>query len=99
MDINHIAEKEITEIRIAELNYATNSIVQRSEAWYSMRSNMLTASNIYKCFGSESEKNQLIYEKCKEYNEKRSGISDVINTGEIKYVKELYVSIFSLCTL
>ena len=85
-DINHIAEKEITEIRIAELNYATNSVVQRSEAWYSMRSNMLTASNIYKCFGSESEKNQLIYEKCKEYNEKRSGVSNVVNTNEIKYV-------------
>jgi hypothetical protein len=48
-----------------------------------MRSNLLTASNIYKCFGSDSEKNQLIYEKCKEYNEKRSSS---VNDNEIKYV-------------
>ena len=82
-DVNHIADKEITEIRIAELEYASNRILQRSEEWYSMRSNLLTASNIYKCFGSDSEKNQLIYEKCKEYNEKRS---TSINENEIKYV-------------
>jgi putative phage-type endonuclease len=78
-DVNHVADKEFIEIRIAELDYASNRILQRSDEWYAMRSNLLTASNIYKCFGSDSEKNQLIYEKCKEYNEKRS-------TSEIKYV-------------
>ena len=82
-DVNHIADKEFTEIRLAELEYASNRILQRSEEWYSMRSNLLTASNIYKCFGSDSEKNQLIYEKCKEYNEKRSSS---VNDNEIKYV-------------
>jgi putative phage-type endonuclease len=82
-DVNHIADKEFTEIRIAELEYVSNRILQRSEEWYAMRSNLLTASNIYKCFGSDSEKNQLIYEKCKEYNDKRSGS---INDNEIKYV-------------
>jgi putative phage-type endonuclease len=82
-DVSHIAYKEFTEIRLAELEYASNRILQRSEEWYAMRSNLLTASNIYKCFGSDSEKNQLIYEKCKEYNEKRSSS---VNDNEIKYV-------------
>ena len=81
-NVNHIANKEFIEIRLAELEYASNRILQRSEEWYAMRSNLLTASNIYKCFGSDSEKNQLIYEKCKEYNEKR--ITSSVN--EIKYV-------------
>jgi putative phage-type endonuclease len=83
-DINHIADKEFIEIRLAELEYASNRILQRSEEWYAMRSNLLTASNIYKCFGSDSEKNQLIYEKCKEYNEKRSTF--INGNSEIKYV-------------
>lgn len=80
-DTNHIADKQFIEIRLAELNFASNRIIQRSEEWYNMRSNLLTASNIYKCFGSDSERNQLIYEKCKEYNDKRSSI-----TNEIKYI-------------
>jgi len=80
-DVDYIGNKEFISNRIAELECASNSIVQRSEEWYAMRSNLLTASNIYKCFGSNSEKNQLIYEKCKEYNEKSQ-----INDNEIKYV-------------
>jgi putative phage-type endonuclease len=71
-DINHIANREFIEIRLAELEYASNRILQRSEEWYSMRSNLLTASNIYKCFGSDSEKNQLIYEKCQPFNTEKN---------------------------
>lgn len=41
---------------------------QRTQEWYEFRHNILTASNIYKAFGSESMKNQLIYEKCKPIN-------------------------------
>lgn len=86
-DVNHIADKEFIDIRLAELNYASNRILQRSEEWYSMRSNLLTASNIYKCFGSDSEKNQLIYEKCKEYNEKHCvNKTENIFPNEIKYI-------------
>ena len=86
-DVNYIADKEFIFIRLAELEYASNRILQRSEEWYNMRSNLLTASNIYKCFGSDSEKNQLIYEKCKEYNEKRSSsINENVISNEIKYV-------------
>lgn len=41
---------------------------QRTPEWYEFRSKCLTASNIWKVFGSESSKNQLIYDKCKPLN-------------------------------
>ena len=37
---------------------------QRSKEWYEFRQNLITASNAYKAFESETVKNQLIYEKC-----------------------------------
>lgn len=37
---------------------------QKSEEWYKFRNNTLTASNIWKAFGTPSVINQLIYEKC-----------------------------------
>jgi len=37
---------------------------QRTDEWYSFRHNLITASNAYKCFESQSTINQLIYEKC-----------------------------------
>jgi putative phage-type endonuclease len=41
---------------------------QRTHEWYSFRHNVLTASNIWKVFSSESNRNQLIYDKCKQFN-------------------------------
>jgi putative phage-type endonuclease len=38
---------------------------QKTKEWYESRYGMLTASNIHKALGSESQKNSLIYEKCK----------------------------------
>jgi len=38
---------------------------QKTKEWYEMRHGLITASNIYKVFGSESVVNSLIYEKCK----------------------------------
>ena len=67
LDIDYISDKERTSLRINELS-ESQQINQRTTEWYKMRSNLLTASNIYKCFGSKSEQNQLIMEKCKEYN-------------------------------
>jgi len=43
--------------------------VQRTEEWYKFRHNLLTASSIWKVFGSQSMQNQLIYEKCKPYTQ------------------------------
>jgi putative phage-type endonuclease len=37
---------------------------QRTEEWYMFRHKYLTASSIWKAFGTESSKNQLIYSKC-----------------------------------
>ena len=37
---------------------------QRTDEWYLFRNSTLTASNIYKIFGSEYSQNQLIIEKC-----------------------------------
>tara|TARA_Y100000996_G_scaffold369507_1_gene316524 strand:+ start:10199 stop:11539 length:1341 start_codon:yes stop_codon:yes gene_type:complete len=41
---------------------------QRTNEWYLFRYNLLTASNIWKAYGSDSTRNQLIYEKCKPIN-------------------------------
>ena len=38
---------------------------QRTAEWYEDRYRLLTASNLWKVFGSECQKNSLIYEKCK----------------------------------
>ena len=47
---------------------------QRSDEWYEKRHSYLTASSIWKAFGSESSRNQLIFEKCSPFNkEKYSG--------------------------
>ena len=37
---------------------------QRTSEWYQFRHNLITASNAYKAFESQSAINQLIYEKC-----------------------------------
>ena len=38
--------------------------IQRTPEWYKFRWNLITASNAYKAFESQSAINQLIYEKC-----------------------------------
>jgi len=43
---------------------------QRSPEWYSTRHNLITASSAYKMFGTPSEKNALIVEKCADEKER-----------------------------
>ena len=38
---------------------------QRTDEWYVFRHSLLTASSIWKVFGTQSTQNQIIYEKCK----------------------------------
>lgn len=38
---------------------------QRTEAWHKFRYNLITASNAYKVYGSQSKRNEIICEKCK----------------------------------
>uniref|UniRef100_A0A6C0JK41 YqaJ viral recombinase domain-containing protein n=1 Tax=viral metagenome TaxID=1070528 RepID=A0A6C0JK41_9ZZZZ len=37
---------------------------QKSKEWHEFRYNLISASNLWKALGSESQKNSLIYEKC-----------------------------------
>ena len=42
---------------------------QRTEEWYEFRHSLITASSLWKIFGSPSQQNQIIYEKCEPYKE------------------------------
>jgi putative phage-type endonuclease len=37
---------------------------QRTPEWYEVRRNMITASSVYKVFGSQAKRNELVVEKC-----------------------------------
>ena len=55
--------------------------VQRTPEWYQFRWNLITASNAWKAFESQSTINQLIYEKCQPLKN-----IDAIDDEEIKMV-------------
>ena len=42
-------------------------VKQRTNEWYELRHNILTASSIWKIFSTDSQRNSLIYEKCSPY--------------------------------
>jgi putative phage-type endonuclease len=50
---------------------------QRTPEWYERRHNLLTASSIWKCLDSESNKNSFIYDNCKP-----------VDTSKYEYVNE-----------
>jgi len=56
---------------------------QRTPEWYVFRHNLITASNAYKAFESQSMMNQLIYEKCqpiKTHEESKNAMVNVNTT-------------------
>ena len=61
--VNELPNIEIIKKKMTELKNAYQP-EQRSPEWYEYRHNMITASNIWKVFGSESQYNSIIYEKC-----------------------------------
>ena len=65
----YITEIDVSKIskKICDLKSITQP-VQRTHEWYIFRHNMITASNAWKALGTQSEKNQLICEKCKPLN-------------------------------
>lgn len=73
---SHIKESNIlpnvTTLRV-QLTYLSNipQPEQRTEEWYLFRHKYLTASSIWKAFGSDSSRNQLIYSKCAPMDVKR----------------------------
>ena len=50
-----------------QINYLRNlpQPDQRTDTWHKFRYNMITASNAYKAYGSQSKQNELICDKCK----------------------------------
>ena len=48
---------------------------QRTQEWYEARYNMITASNLYKALGSEAQQNQLIVEKCQNFDQFKADCS------------------------
>ena len=61
---------------------------QHTPEWYTFRHSHITASNAWKAFGTQSSKNQLIYEKCKPIAEKETrsvNLSETAMTWGHKY--------------
>ena len=55
--------------KVVALQQQQNQTEQRTAAWYARRHSLITASAAWKAFGTESVVNQLIYEKCKPYDD------------------------------
>jgi len=74
LDENEILDLQIDNDEKIKKNQTIQSIIehikqkpqptQRTDEWYTFRHNLITASNAYKAFESQSTINQLIYEKC-----------------------------------
>lgn len=58
-----IPDVEKVSIKISNLKGKPQP-VQRTSEWYLYRHNILTASNLYKVFGSQALQNELVLEKC-----------------------------------
>ena len=71
---------------------------QRSDDWYIFRHNLLTASSIWKVFGSQATQNQIIYEKCKPYCiHKNAPVNSPLHWGQ-KYEPvstEFYIKLYN----
>ena len=70
---------------------------QRTEEWYIYRHNLLTASSIWKAFGTQSSQNQLIYEKCSPFTlYKAPSINSPLHWGQkyepvsVEFYKKMY---------
>jgi putative phage-type endonuclease len=63
---------------------------QRSQEWYDQRNRLITASNLWKVFGTDSEYNQLIFEKCMGVKERSYSFSleNDVSDSHINVVKE-----------
>ena len=79
-DANFINEKEQKIIGLREIPQPQ----QRTPEWYQFRWNLITASNAWKAFESQSTINQLIYEKCqpiKKFDDNNGDDVKMVNTN------------------
>jgi len=59
-----------------------NQPKQKTKEWHDVRNGLITASNLWKVFGTESQVNSLIYEKCNQYNaDNKKDRSDSVTDG------------------
>jgi putative phage-type endonuclease len=74
IDPHDMSNEDLTEIvdQIQRLKSVPQP-PQRTQEWYDLRNNLITASNIYKALGSESQQNSLIYEKCRSVSNTSTG--------------------------
>ena len=54
-----------------------NNLINRTDAWYLFRWNLLTASSIWKAIDSQAMQNSIIYDKCKPINTKKFGTVNI----------------------
>jgi putative phage-type endonuclease len=54
---------------------------QRTAEWYEFRHDLITASNLYKVFGTEAVRNSLIYEKCLPLKDDADCTGGYVNTA------------------
>ena len=66
--INDISEQDLIRNQLEYLRLIPQP-KQRTEEWYLFRHNILTASNLWKIFNTESTYNSFIYEKCKPFTQ------------------------------
>lgn len=76
--------------------------VQRTTEWYEYRHNLITASNIWKIFKSDSQINSIIYEKCKPFDPYSNDKYNWTSGGSLQWGTmceavsiELYETLFS----
>jgi putative phage-type endonuclease len=53
-----------------------NQPKQKTKEWHDVRNGLITASNLWKVFGSESQVNSIIYEKCSQYASRSDSLTD-----------------------
>jgi putative phage-type endonuclease len=81
------SDEPLTNSKLAELTCRINYLktidqpTQRSEEWYQFRHGLISASNLWKVFGTDSNKNSLIYEKCKPLTYFGTGQGGFVNTN------------------
>jgi len=58
---------------------------QKSKEWYEFRYNLISASNLWKIFSSQSQQNSLIYEKCKPFDISKYETMNTFTSGSLHW--------------
>lgn len=80
-----LLDKESSDVLSKQIDVLRNEPQpkQKTMEWYENRHNMITASNMWKIFSTESQINSIIYEKCKPFDPSRRIMSASMNWGNV----------------